>query len=260
MPHTIKSDNINNTFFQGYYKEVWRHVFPEKTTQVETEFIIEAAGLTEGSHVLDLMCGYGRHSIELGKKGVNVVAIDNLRDYVEEINLEVGKTGLPVNAICVDVLDLRMEQKFDAVICMGNSLQFFNETDISLLLLSTAKHLKSGGKFIINSWSIAEIVFKNFKEKSWGKIGDLMLLTDCKLLLQPTRIETNTIIITETGEREEKPAIDYIYTLSELERLFNKAGLQFKNIYSVPGKKQFTIGDPRVYLVAEKSLVKKSES
>jgi len=145
-----------------------------------------------------------------------------------------------------------VDQEYDAVICMGNSLQFFNEEDVIRLLSNISEHLKAKGKLFINTWSIAEIAMNSFKEKSWSKIGELLFLTESKFLFHPTRIETNSIIITDTGEKEEKTGIDFIYSISELESIFNKTGFQLKEIYSIPGKKRFTVGEPRAYIVAEK--------
>jgi hypothetical protein len=93
---------------------------------------------------------------------------------------------------------------------------------------------------------------KQFKEKSWSKIAGLLFLAESKWLFHPTRIETDSIIITETGEREEKKGIDYIFSIAELEAMLNKSGFVLKEIYSIPGKKQFTLGEPRAYIVAEK--------
>ena len=45
MPQHSKSENINNHFFDGYYKDIWRHIFPEKTTLAEVDFIFEASEL-----------------------------------------------------------------------------------------------------------------------------------------------------------------------------------------------------------------------
>ena len=252
MPQNIKSENVNNSFFDGHYKDIWRHIFPEKTTQAEVDFIVEEAKLKPSMHVLDIMCGYGRHSLELAKRGVYVTAIDNLPDYINEIKEKAAAENLPVKSICTDVLEIETDREFDAIICMGNSLQFFNEEDILRLLSKISAHLKSGGKLFINTWSVAEIAMKNFKEKSWSKIGELLFLAECKFLFHPTRIETSSIIITDGGDREEKTGIDFIYSINELETMLNKTGFQLKEIYSIPGKKQFTVGEPRAYIVAEK--------
>jgi len=40
--------------------------------------------------------------------------------------------------------------------------------------------------------------------------------------------------------------------INELATMLNKTGLSLKEVYSIPGKKQFTLGDPRAYIIAEK--------
>lgn len=249
---TTTQENVNNSYFDGYYKEIWRQIFPEKTTAAETEFIIEECGLVQGSNVLDIMCGYGRHALELGKKKIKVTAVDNLPEYNSEINEKATKENMDVKSICADILELQLENQFDAVICMGNSLQFFNEDDIIKLLSNLSSHLKPGGKFIINTWSLAEIVMKQFKEKSWNRFNHLLFLYESKFLLRPARVETTSIIIAENGDREEKQAVDYIFSIAELEDMLNKTGFQLKEVYSIPGKKVFSPADPRAYIVAVK--------
>ena len=252
MPQDIKSENINNSFFDGYYKEIWRHIFPEKTTLAEVDFIISDGKLIPGNSVLDMMCGYGRHSLELARRGLKVTAVDNLPDYINEIREKAGIENLPVESICTDALEMQIDKEYDAVLCMGNSLQFFNEENTLQLLSTISEHLKPGGRLFINTWSIAEIAMKNFRDKSWSRFGELLFLTDSKLLFHPTRIEINSIIIPDSGDREEKTGIDFIYSISELETMLNKTGFQLNEIYSIPGKKQFTVGEPRAYIVAEK--------
>ena len=252
MPQNIKSENLNNYFFNGHYKDIWRHIFPEKTTLAEVDFIIDEAKLNANSHIIDIMCGYGRHSLEFARRGLKVTAIDNLPDYINEIKDKAIIENLKIESLCEDVLEMQIDQQYDAVICMGNSLQFFNEEDTLKLLSNISQHLKPGGKFFINTWSLAEIAIKNFKDKSWSKIGELFLLSDCKFMFHPTRMEINSVIITDSGEREEKTGVDFIYSINELETMLNKTGFQLKEIYSIPGKKLFTIGEPRAYVVAEK--------
>jgi hypothetical protein len=68
----------------------------------------------------------------------------------------------------------------------------------------------------------------------------------------PTRMEFDSIIITPDGQREHKKGVDYIYSLNEMEAMLQEAGLQLKEVYSIPGRKKFTLGEPRAYLVAQK--------
>lgn len=245
-------ENINNDFFNGYYKEIWRSLIPEGLTKAEVEYLIQEAKLQEGNKVLDLMCGYGRHVLELARKGIEVTAIDNLADYINEVNETAVKENLPITCIQTDVLEYKSRETFDLVICMGNNLSFFNKDDIEKLFSKIATCTKPGKKFISNTWMIAEIVFKNFTLKSWNDIDEFRYLYESKFFFAPTRIETKTNITSTNKPEEVKHAVDYIYSLNEIENMLKRSGFRMKDIWSIPGKKKFILGEPRAYIVAER--------
>lgn len=244
--------NINDTYFDGYYKDLWRIIIPEELTVKEVDFILPFFNLQPGNKILDLMCGYGRHAIALAKKGMTVTAVDNLHDYINEIRQVADKESLDLIAILADVATYEPTDKFDLTICMGNSLNFYNAADTLQLLNTISSHLIKGGHLLINTWSIAEIAIKNFKDKSWSYIGDKKFIVESKFLFHPARIESESIIISPDGKTETKTGIDYIFSINEMEDILQKAGLTLKEVYSIPGRKKFTVGEPRAYLVAEK--------
>ncbi len=245
--------NVNDTFFDGSYKDVWRSMIPEELTAKETAYIISRFNLTSGSHVLDLMCGYGRHTLALSREGIQVSAVDNLSAYTNEITESVKKEKLPVEVHCVNVLDFNPAHSFDLAICMGNNLNFFDRADNIRLLSAVSRSLKPGGFVFINTWSLAEIVWKNHREKSWSQEGDYKYLADSRVLFNPTRIESETTLIAPDGSQEHKSAIDYIFSLNEMEEILSESGLQMQDVFSVPGRKKFSIGDPRAYILAAKA-------
>jgi SAM-dependent methyltransferase len=247
-----QAENINNNFFDGYYKNIWRSIIPEALTRAEVDFLVEEARLQTGSKVLDLMCGYGRHALALARKGIGLTAVDNLGDYIDEIKEIAENENLPIKVLREDVMEFHPVEEYDLIICMGNSICFFNENDSLALLSKISSHLKRGGKFIFNTWMIAEIILKNFTANSWSEIAGMRHLSASKFFFSPTRLETETIIIPHSGIEEIKKAIDYIYSLNETETMLKKSGLAMKDIWSIPGKKKFTLGEPRAYIVAEK--------
>lgn len=244
--------NINDDFFDGHYKDIWKAFIPEVLTEKEIDFMIPYFKLGEGSKVLDLMCGYGRHALALGRKGIEVTAIDNLKEYTDEIVAVAKKEKLPVNVIQQGVLDYSGEGQYDLAICMGNSLQFFDKEDVASILISIESSLRSGGQLLINSWSIAEIAIKNFKESVSSQVGDLKFQVESSFHFSPARIEVKSVITAPDGDMEEKDSVDYIYSINEMEEMLSHAGLKLKEVYSIPGRKKFTIGEPRAYLVAVK--------
>ncbi|MDP9229391.1 MAG: class I SAM-dependent methyltransferase [Bacteroidota bacterium] len=252
MEHPVKTENVNNSFFKSIYKEIWKNIIPEKLTIAEVAFIQEAANLQQGNHVLDIMCGYGRHAIELARKGYQVTAIDSLREYIDEIKDISLSENLKIETIQDDVLNIKLEKKYDLAICMGNSLCFFDYDDTIELLQNLSFQLKKNGIFIFNSWAIAEIAIPLFKEKTWGYSGEVKMLSDNKYLFNPTRIETKSIFIAPDNSIETRNAIDYIYSYAEMESMLNKTNFVIKEAYSIPGKKKYAFGDQRLYVVAEK--------
>ena len=244
--------NINDTYFEGHYKQIWKTIIPSELTIKETDFMMQYFNLQQGDCILDLMCGYGRHAFALAKKGMKVTAVDNLPDYIEEINQSVITENLSVNTVLGNVIEFIPVGQYDLVLCMGNSLQFFNQEELIKLLNTISSHLKPSGNFLINTWSITEIAVKHFKEKSWNTFEDLKFLTDSKFLFCPNRIETETQIIAPDGTTEIKESIDYIWSLNEMEAMFRESGMKTKEVFSIPGKKKFSIGEPRAYIVVEK--------
>ena len=150
-------------------------------------------------------------------------------------------------------MQFQSEDQYDLIICMGNSMSFFNEEDSEKLFSNICSHLKTKGTAIFNSWVIAEIVYKQFQDNSWTNIGDIKCLYKSKYFVSPARVETESTFIAPDGHTETKKAIDYIYSLNETEAMLKKSGLVVKEFWSIPGKKKFTLGEPRVYIVSEKA-------
>lgn len=241
--------NVNDRFFDGQYKEIWRAMIPPELTVKEVDFMMSYFNLKPGSKVLDIMCGYGRHAIALARNGVEVTAIDNLGEYIEEINEVANKEALSIKAIKADAASYVADEEFDLVICMGNSLNFFNAVDTQNILHNISKHLLPGAHLLINSWSIDEIVRETFKEYSTGIIGNVSIESKSSFHSNPNRIETETTMIDDTGKSEQKKAIDYIFTLGEIEEFLRIANLTLLAKFSVPPKKIFTQGDRRAYII-----------
>jgi len=248
----MSSPNINSNYFDGRYKEIWRSLIPEALTKAETDYLVQEANLTSGKKVLDLMCGYGRNAIGLAEKGIEVTAVDNLKDYINEIREIVKERHLPITPVASDILDWEVAANYDLVICLGNNLNFFKEDELNRIFEKVSAALKPRSKFIFSTWSITEIVVKQFQEKLWSYVGKTKFLYEGKFLFNPARVEFETIFIEPDGQTETKHGVDYVYSVNELTSMLGEHQLVVKEIYSIPGRKKFTVGEPRAYFVVEK--------
>ncbi|RYY84660.1 MAG: class I SAM-dependent methyltransferase [Chitinophagaceae bacterium] len=243
-------NQLNDQFFAGCYREVWRRTIPAGLTEAECDFILDVSGGTAPDTVLDLLCGYGRHALELARRGCTVTAVDNSAPYIEEVRAAAEAEGLPVTAVCATVQDFTPSGRFGTVICMGNSFAFFDAAGTRQLLNRIAAALEPGGTLVINSWMIAEIALHHFKTREWHELEGYKYLIANEYHLQPSRIHSEHTLISTDGDVETIRGVDYIFSLAELEGFFAEAGLALEAVYSTPRKRPFRLGDGRAYIVA----------
>jgi cyclopropane fatty-acyl-phospholipid synthase-like methyltransferase len=251
MTNDVK-DNWYEDFFQGINCELWQKaVSPEWTTQ-EVNFLIEELGIRPGQHLLDIPCGFGRHSIEFARRGIFVTGVDLSKSFIAELTKKVNDENLSVEPILADILKMNLTQKFPAAICMGNSFGYFSFDKMEIFVEKISTALETGARFIINSGMIAESILPNFaRNKSFTFDNIKMDITNTYCTDDSFMI--SDIDYTKENKTETHSFKHYVFTLSEVKRLLKKYDLEVIATFNSPAKTEFHLGDPQVYIVAEKN-------
>lgn len=115
----------------------------------EVRQMMEWLELPEGSKVLDLCCGMGRHSMALRDFGFKVTGVD-----LSEVLLEEAKRQDPageVRWLRGDMREVPLDEKFDAVVNLFTSFGYFDDHDDNeRVLAEISRLLEPGGQFIID--------------------------------------------------------------------------------------------------------------
>jgi SAM-dependent methyltransferase len=130
-------------------------------TQGEVDFIEQEIGHDRSKTILDVGCGTGRHALELGRRGYQVVGLDLSESLLAQGREVAQAENLDVTFIAGDARALDFEAQFDVAlsICEGAfSLMETDEMDLSILE-NVARALqcpepaegKPGGKFILTT-------------------------------------------------------------------------------------------------------------
>jgi tellurite methyltransferase len=130
-------------FFEGQFQ---RQVRDQEYTL--NPFEILALDYVKGS-VLDLGCGLGNFSLEAGRRGHRVVAVDASPTAVARINKDAEREGLSVRGIEVDIENWTIDESYDTIVVIG-LLMFFRHQTALKLLTATQEHVKPGGRAIVN--------------------------------------------------------------------------------------------------------------
>ncbi len=138
------------------YLEEWRE--PIELTIAQIVYLEKVLKLKKECSVLEIACGYGRHAIELAKRGYNVLGIDHSTALIEDANQaakEVTKegNGIDIRFIQDNILGLDYKNDFDAAYMLDMTFGLFDDEENQLVLRNIAKALKPGGKVLLEMFN-----------------------------------------------------------------------------------------------------------
>jgi tellurite methyltransferase len=99
--------------------------------------------------ILDLGCGLGNLSLEAGRRGHRVMAVDVSPTAVARINKDAEREGLSVRGIQADIENWTIDESYDTIVVIGLLMFFRRETALKLLS-AVQEHVKPGGRAIVN--------------------------------------------------------------------------------------------------------------
>jgi len=70
------------------------------------QWILGRAGLAPGARVLDAPCGFGRHSVELARRGFAVTGVDFNETELARAREAAGRAGVQLTLRCLDMRDM----------------------------------------------------------------------------------------------------------------------------------------------------------
>jgi tellurite methyltransferase len=136
-------NNKSVDFFEGQFQ---RQVRDQEYALKPFEIL--ALDYVKGS-VLDLGCGLGNFSLEAGRRGHRVLAVDASPTAVARINKDAQREGLPVRGMQADIENWTIAESYDTIVAIGLLMFFHHETALKLLT-AIQEHVKPGGRAIVN--------------------------------------------------------------------------------------------------------------
>ena len=251
MDQTTIKDEWYKDFFSGLNCEMWVKAVPDDWTQREVDFLIATLQVQPGASLLDIQCGYGRHLIELTKRGYHLTGIDISAEFLTMLAKRANAEGVPVQVMQGDVLTTRIEASFDGAYCLGNGFGYVDYEGMSTFVQNVAATLKPTARFVINSGLVAESILTHFPTTNQYELGDLVMDIRNGYVVDEGYMATE-ITYTKDGRSETHQFKHYVYTLAEIRRLLARHGLRTVAVYNSTEQGAYQLGDQQIYLVAEK--------
>ncbi len=133
-------------------KSYLRYEFTKGTAQ-EVAFLLELLALPEGSRILDVGCGPGRHAVPLAQAGLAVTGVDVSRRFLDIAAEAAGAAGVGASFFHVDARAMPFGDEFDAVLSICEGAFGLMAGDDSTVLKRMAEAVKPGGRVVVTAFS-----------------------------------------------------------------------------------------------------------
>ena len=211
---------------EGYLAEAKQNL--QERTKAEVDGIVRLLRLEGSEKILDIPCGYGRHSIELSKRGYRVTGSDINTAHLSKAKSDAQKEGVVMIFQKENMLDIIYDEEFDAIINMFYSFGFFvSDKDNFKALQNFCKALKPGGKFLMHTdVNIPRIIAGMYKENEVRHLRSGHTLHIIDKYNQKTKRIDGSWEITDGDRRVKKQYSMRVYTKEEFIDLCTLAGFR----------------------------------
>jgi ubiquinone/menaquinone biosynthesis C-methylase UbiE len=219
VPDTSSAETWD-AFFSEFYLRAY--AAEERDAEAATQAVAAArlSGCPDGGDLLDVPCGFGRHSIPLAEAGYRVTGVDRSQALLDEARRRSGKPEL----VRADYRELPFaDASFDAAICLFTSLGFLGDEEDTRALTAIHRVLRPGGRLVIETNHRDRLV-RFWHDTHWQLVGEGRLLLEQSTFDPALGIAQTTQTLIDGGERESRTWSLRVYTVTELRAMLARAG------------------------------------
>jgi len=240
-------------YFGEDYLLLYSHKRDKEKSAQEVDFIEKALGVSQGARILDLCCGYGRHSLELSRRGYEVIGLDLSELFLHMAKKEAGAEGTKLNLVRADVRHIPFKENFDAVINIFTSFGYFEDEEENQAVLNEVfRVLKKGGRFLFDSANRGYFPGR-FKRTMVDDYPDrqLKIVQHHKASSNYRKLQSR-IELLHKGESREYSRSVRLYDLEEFGQMLETAGLKVLEAYGDLKGTPYKQDSPRLCVLSEK--------
>jgi SAM-dependent methyltransferase len=228
-----KPQSPRQTWFKKVFTEEYLRTLPRdihRQTRREADFIEESFNLDDNDRVLDLACGFGRHAIELTRRGYEVAGLDLSMPLLQKALNEAKKQSLSIKFIHGDMRELNFESIFNACYLWQTSFGYFDEQTNFRVLRGIHRALAPKGRLLIDVLNRDHIAAE-MPHRLWWEGVDCVFLEEVDLDHKSSVLHTKRSFIYEDGSPPlEQNTFIRIYSLHELVHLLEAAGFAVREV------------------------------
>lgn len=223
----------------------------DERSDSEVAGLVQIAKLDTSLRILDIPCGFGRHTNRLAALGHHMTGVDMYPGFLDIARRDALTRGVQVEYRQGDMRQLNYHAEFDRVLMLFTSFGYFDDEENFRVLELISRALTAEGLFIVDvpnrdltlkTLSPAHVTEKN---------GDLMI-DQLNFDSLTGRLHNRRVVI-RNGVRKDKPFFVRLYNPTELRDWLNRAGMVIEQIYGGFDLSPLGVDSRRMVLVARRA-------
>lgn len=222
---------------------------PKKHTDKEVGFLIRELNINLSSSLIDLACGYGRHTNSLAPYCKKIVGVDINANYLEHAKSNAFEN---VKYILHDITTIDFPEKtFDAGYIMCNTFPMLNTDEQENLIEKLSIYLKNEAKICLETLS-SQILNERFSKNLIFDMGaDLVI--DRLSYQESSSCLINKRIYIQNNQREDVQVKFHLLSKDALFKLLKRFHFKPLHVYENALGDKFTENSINMTIIAEKT-------
>ncbi len=159
--------------------------------------LLHAAGVPDGSRVLEAACGTGNYLVPLSEP-FRVSGLDIHRGMLDVARAKVGDD---VSLLCADMREFELDSPVDAVVCLFSSIGYVRPEGLARALAAFHRAPRPGGVLIVEPWIAPEDLRHRSPHMQTYHSDDMHVARACTTLLdgRVARMDFHWLVATSGG-------------------------------------------------------------
>ena len=219
-----------DAFFSGFYLRAYAGDEREDAA-AQAAAAARLSGCEAGADLLDVPCGFGRHSVPLARAGYRVVGVDRSEALLAEARRRAGGERWP-KLTRADYRELPFaDASFDGAINLFTSLGYLGDDEDTRALAEIGRVLRPGARLMIEAMH-RDLLVREFSDQDWRLVGEGRLLLERRTFDAVAGIaQVTQTLIEGAGERDSRSYSIRVYTATELVAMLAAVGFAEARCY-----------------------------
>ena len=242
--------DVEAVFDVDDYLYFYSESLTDERTDVEVSALVRLLELDTPMKILDLACGFGRHTNRLAALGHCMTGVDLTPGFLEIARQDAIQRKVDVQYLSGDMRYITFEKEFDRVMLIFTAFGYFTDEENLQVLANTSKSLRTGGLLIFDTLN-RDALLKEMRpffvvEKEGNMMIDRLSFDSIQGRFYNKRV------VFRDGVRKDKPFFVRLYNPNEIKTLINQAGMELYHIYGGWDAKEFSSDSYRMIVIARK--------